>query len=58
MTAVVACSADGGDEDSEELPTELVVPAGLEVVAPENTGSVEEMAAQRLRLSEESDAGG
>ena len=48
MMAVVASSA--GDDDSEVLPPELVV--------PENTGSVEEMAVRRLRLSEESDAGG
>jgi hypothetical protein len=55
MTLVVASSADHEDEDSEELPSELVMP--LRAVAPENAGSAEEMAARRLHLSEESDAG-
>ena len=55
MTAVVASSPDHKGEDSEELPPELVMP--LRAVAPENVGSAEEMAAHRLRLSEESDAG-
>lgn len=50
MTAVVASSADREDDDSEELPPELV--------ARENAGSAEDMAARRLRLSEESEAGG
>lgn len=52
MTAVVASSADHEDEDSGELSPELVMP-----VAPDDAGSAEEMAAWRLRLSEESDAG-
>jgi hypothetical protein len=55
MTAVVASSADHEDEDSEELPPELAML--LQAVAPENAGSAEEMAALRLRLSEESDVG-
>ena len=55
MTAVVASSADHEDEDSKEVPPELVM--SLRAVAPENAGKAEEMAARRLRLSEESDAG-
>jgi hypothetical protein len=55
MTDVVASSADHEGEDSEELPPELVML--LRAVAPEDAGSAEVMAARRLRLSEESDAG-
>lgn len=55
MTDVVASSADHEGEDSEEPPPELVMP--LRAVVPENAGGAEEMAARRLRLSEESDAG-
>jgi len=56
MTAVVASSADREDEDSEELLQEVVMPLLLAAV-PENAGSAVEMAARRLCLSEESDAG-
>ncbi len=55
MTAVVVSRADHEDEDSEDLPPELVMP--LRVVASENAGSAEEMAARRLRLIEESEVG-
>ena len=55
MTAVVVSSADHEDEDSEELPPELVMP--LRAVAPEDAGSAEEMATRRLRLIEESETG-
>jgi hypothetical protein len=51
MTVVVASST--GNE--EGLLPELAM--SLRAVTPENAGSAEEMAARRLRLSEESDAG-
>jgi hypothetical protein len=55
MMAVVVSSADHEDEDPEELPPELVMQ--LRAVVPENAGSAEEMAAQRLCLIEGSEAG-